>query len=264
MRNHPPALAFVTRPAWGPALCQGVQSSTGLGPRPAVNLGCNSALLGLGMEIPHLPHLGQHPPGRPPHLLPCSSSSPRAWAGFCWHSLRRGPRGQEQYPGEAPPEPDRVRYLQPQPGQRLCSALGHSSGAGPGKTCHLPEPVVCPSYILAPCQESRAIPAPTEVHTHQHLSHELFKEQGARQALFTSCLCRFEGVHDRPRVSISAGTEPHHPFNTVPSSVTWWNVTSNGLWLWQWWGDGPCVCPSQQRHRLSHLAGRQSSDLVNG
>lgn len=106
------------------------------------------------MEIPHLPHLGQHPPGRPPHLLPCSSSSPRAWAGFCWHSLRRGPRGQEQYPGEAPPEPDRVRYLQPQPGQRLCSALGHSSGAGPGKTCHLLEPVVCPSHILAPCRKA--------------------------------------------------------------------------------------------------------------
>lgn len=77
------------------------------------------------MEIPHLPHPDQHSPGCPPHLLPGSGSSPRAWAGFCWHSLRRGPRGQEQYPGEAPPKPVKVRYLQPQPGQRQCSALGH-------------------------------------------------------------------------------------------------------------------------------------------
>lgn len=173
------------------------------------------------MEIPHLPHPDQHSPGCPPHLLPGSGSSPRAWAGFCRHSLRRGPRGQEQYPGQAPPKPVRVRYLQPQPGQRQCSALGHGSGAGPGETSHLPEPVVCPSQILAPCQESGVIPAPTEVHTHQHHSHEHFKERGARQPLFTSCLCSFEGVPDRLRAPISAGTELHHPFNTVHSSVTW-------------------------------------------
>lgn len=129
------------------------------------------------MEIPLLPHPDQHSPRCSLHLLPGSSSSPRAWAGFCWHSLRRGPRGQKQHPGEAPPKPVRVRYLQLWPG-RGSSALGHGRGAGPSTTPHLSEPLVCPSHILAPCQERGVIPAPPEVHTQEHFSHEHFKEQG--------------------------------------------------------------------------------------
>lgn len=202
---------------WTPSLPAEIPDA----PHPAVNLACNSALLGAGHGDSPPASLRQPSPGCSPCLAPGSSSSPRAWAGFCWQSPRRGARGQKQYSGEMPPKPVRVRYLQPQPGQRQCSALGHGSGAGPSKISHLPEPIVCPSQTLAPCQESGVIPALPEVHIYEHFSHKHFKEQEAIWSLFTSCLCSFEGVHERPRVSFSAGTEPHNPFKAVHSSVTW-------------------------------------------
>lgn len=64
----------------GHPLCQGVQSSTGLGPHPcphpAVNLGCNSALLGAGDSPPasSRPALTQVFPVPPPWQLLQSQS----------------------------------------------------------------------------------------------------------------------------------------------------------------------------------------------